>query len=309
MVEVTDFEGIPLPNPNKTKKTDKQFLTYHIDPKIRVKWDKLREGKLQKKDEDRCYIVDGRERTGKSVFALQQAKYIDPTFTVERVCFTPEEFLQQIREAPSGSCVIFDEAFRGLSSKGSQSKINKKIVQAMMEMGQRNLIIFIVLPTFFLLELYAAVLRSNCLFHVYKDKKGKRMYKTYNYAKKSQLYNYGKKKGFSYRVPKVSVKATGGKFFNIYAINEKAYRKKKLESLKDTEGIKEEEEGKFKRQRDIILANYYNLLNKKLKMKQKDIIELLYSVNVPLGRATLTDTLRMMREKGLIHQTQVQKAN
>ena len=60
MVEITDFEGNPIPNPNRTKKTDKEFLTYHIDPKIKKKWDSLRNQKLQKKDEDRVYIVDGR---------------------------------------------------------------------------------------------------------------------------------------------------------------------------------------------------------------------------------------------------------
>jgi len=301
MVEITDFEGNPIPNPNKTKKTDKEFLTYHIDPKIKRKWDTLRGMKLQKKDEDRVYIVDGRERTGKSVLALQFARYIDPTFTVERVCFTPEEFLKNIREAPPGSVVIFDEAFRGLSSKGSQSKINKMIVQAMMEMGQRNLIVFIVLPTFFLLELYAAVLRSNALFHVYKDKKGKRMYKTYNYAKKSTLYNYGKKKGFSYAVPKCSVKSTGGKFFNIYAINEKKYRQKKLESLESLDTFaKEEEESRYLIEKKILLANFYILCKKQHKIGQKAFNNLFYNVPIASSDKTLRDSMDFARENGYI---------
>ena len=103
-------------------------MSYHIDKKLRTKWDKLRDGKLSKKDEDRCYLVDGRERSGKSVFTLQQAKYIDPSFNLNRVCFTPDDFLLQIRTAKPGQVVVFDEAFRGLSSKGAQSKINKKII-------------------------------------------------------------------------------------------------------------------------------------------------------------------------------------
>ena len=107
-------------------------LSYFIDKKILEKWDKIRGKELIKKDEDRVYLVDGRERSGKSVFAFQQAKYIDPTFDLKRVCFTPEEFLWAIRNSPQGSVIVFDEAFRGLSSKSSQSKVNKKIVQAMM---------------------------------------------------------------------------------------------------------------------------------------------------------------------------------
>ena len=37
-------------------------LSYHIDARLKRQWDKLKEGALQKKDEDRCYLVDGRER-------------------------------------------------------------------------------------------------------------------------------------------------------------------------------------------------------------------------------------------------------
>lgn len=223
----------------------------------------MRSGNLIKQDSDRVYITDGRERTGKSVFTFQQAKYLDPTFNIDRICFTPESFLKQIRTAPQGSVVVFDEAFRGLSSKASQSKVNKKIVQAMMEMGQRNLIVFIVLPTIFLLELYPAVLRSEALFHIYKDKNGQRQFKLYNYAKKSRLYMNGKKKGFSYAFP---TSKFHGKFFGKYAVDEKAYRKKKLRSLQDndiiSEEIKEEQISKFK------LLVYRIRQNKQLSYKK-----------------------------------------
>jgi len=237
---------------------DKKNRSYYIAKTLRRKWEKLKDGKLIKKDEDRIYIVDGRERTGKSLFTLQQAKFIDPTFNIDRVCFTPEEFLDQIRNAPRGSVVVFDEAFRGLSSKSGQSKINKMIVQAMMECGQRNLVIFIVLPTFFLLELYAAVLRSNALFHIYKDKTGKRVFKTYNFQKKNMLYRNGKKKGFDYSWPKVSAKATGGRFYNIYPISERKYRNKKARSLQEMEpGTNSREQEAVTTKHDFTVA-YYN---------------------------------------------------
>ena len=57
MVEITDFEGNSIPNPNKTKKTDKINLTYHIEPKIRHKWDTLRDGRLQYKLYPHLYVV------------------------------------------------------------------------------------------------------------------------------------------------------------------------------------------------------------------------------------------------------------
>ena len=87
----------------------KEEITYYIAPNLLPQWDNLKDGKLQKQDEDRVYITDGRERAGKSLFTLQQAKYLDPTFDISRVCFTPEEFLFQIRNAPAGSAIVFDE--------------------------------------------------------------------------------------------------------------------------------------------------------------------------------------------------------
>lgn len=264
-------------------------ISYHIDKKIKLKWDKLKEGRLKKIDEDRCYLVDGRERVGKSVFTFQQAKYIDPSFNIDRVCFYPDDFLDQIKTAKEGQVVVFDEAFRGLSSKASQSKVNKKIIQALMEVGQRNLIIFIVLPTIFLLELYAAVLRSNALFHIYKDPSGKRAFKIYNYKKKSILYNFGKKKGFSYSFPRVKL---NGRFFNIYAINEKEYRKKKI----DTFTGKEEE---FNYSVDPFVGKYQKLLaifKIVTKLSEAKTSSVLTSYGLPVSPSYVGDTYRKMRD-------------
>lgn len=253
-------------------KVSGKHLSWAIENKLLKQWDKLTNGKLMKKDQDRVYIVDGRERTGKSVFTFQQAKYLDPTFNIERICFTPEEFLNQIRNAPQGSVVVFDEAFRGLSSKASQSKVNKKIVQAMMEVGQRNLIIFIVLPTIFLLEIYPAVLRSNCLFHVYQENSGRRCFKVYNYKKKSQLYNVGKKKGFSYSFPSTKVR---GRFSKKYTIDEEIYRAKKLASLRETDVYKIEELKEEKDKKTMRTAFMIRFLHEEQDMTYKEIANIM----------------------------------
>lgn len=184
-------------------------ISISLDSKLIKIWDGIKDGKLEKKQEDRVYLVDGREGSGKSFFAIQQAKYIDPLFSVDDIYFSPDKFLEAIRTAKPGKVIVFDEAFRGLSSKGSRSTVNRAIVQALMEVRQRSLIIFIVLPTIFLLEIYAACFRSEALFHIYKLKKNTnsdvrpRAFKIYNYAKKMQLYLRGKNKYFSYAFPKI----------------------------------------------------------------------------------------------------------
>ena len=238
--------------------------SYYMNAKLKAKWDKIKEGRLKRLDTDRIYIVDGRERTGKSVFAFQNACYIDPSLATEeglkRICFTPEEFLKAIKDTNSTTtetkAIVFDEAFRGLASRAAMSKINKKIIAALMEVGQKNLVIFIVLPSFFMLDLYAAMLRSSALFHVKKElNSNKRYYLVYSYNKKGQLYQSGVRKGWKYAV------ATKFKdyFFNKYP-NGKAfedmYRAKKLKALHDSQKELETDkvDDKYLLQRDLMIG-------------------------------------------------------
>jgi hypothetical protein len=285
-------------------------LSYHLDKKLKDRWDKLKGGKLASINEDRVYLVDGRERTGKSSFVFQQAKYIDPTFNVDRICFRPEDFLNQIRTVPKGSVVVFDEAFRGLSSKSTRSKTNKAIVEAMMEVGQRNLIIFIVLPTIFLLEIYAAVFRSECLFHIYKLKSGSsdgvkhRAFKIYNYQKKKQLYLRGKTKYFSYSKPYIS-KAKGRFFLKrythpLYALPYEtfemdAYLKKKEQAFRESEKKEDSEEDKYK-------IKWYKTIiafRKELKLSEAKTSERLKPYDVEVSVAEVGRITRQHSKKPL----------
>lgn len=277
-------------------------VSYHIDKRIQKLWDSLKGENLIKHDEDRVYIVDGRERSGKSVFAIQQASYLDPLFSVDNICFTPEDFVEKIRTCEKGRVIIFDEAFRGLSSAASRSKVNQMIKQAMMEMGQKNLIIFIVLPSFFLLDIYAAMLRSNALFHVYRSKKGKRgFYRVYNYKKKAMLYQAGLKKGWSYDKPQSKFK---GRFYNKYPINEDLYRNKKEKSLNTIakeEKKPEKEELKpiareFMEERDFWIKKVRELTGKSVD----EMVELAKQSPKPLKKTVLSQITRKNRENSPI---------
>lgn len=289
--------------------------TYHMNDNLIKKWNALKDGKLKKSDEDRAYVVDGRERTGKSLFSIQQGAYIDPTLLEDekdgkilpristkdisswevnskwrreaskrykegtllpRITFSSKETLKSIRKAKSDEkktiVVLFDEAFRGMSSKGVLSKENRRLVQALMEMGQNNIVMFIVSPSFFLLELYPAILRTNALFHIKKDKKsGKRLVRIFNYQKKAKLYQIGIRKGWGYSIPtKQRVN-----FYNVYPNGkdfEWRYRLKKQLSLHEV-GIEEQkEEHKWKIQRDLIIKGLYLEMKsqRKLSIKLKE---------------------------------------
>lgn len=218
---------------------------YSVDIKLRKLWNGLME-KVSKTNSDRVYIVDGRERYGKSTFTFQQACYIEPSLMdspeklVSRIAFTPQEFLDAVRNTKNG-VIIFDEAFRGLSSRSAMSKVNKSIIQALMEMGQNNNVVFIVLPSFFMLDSYPAMHRSDILFHIYMDKKGGRCFVAYNHADKNKIYQIGLIKGHNYAFfsrfrGRFYGKFPGGKEF------EDAYLKKKAAALRNMFGEVEKEE-------------------------------------------------------------------
>ena len=201
---------------------------FYMDQHLSSELDTIKSRVL--KDDDRVFIVDGGERQGKSVLAMQLAAKVDPTFNLSRVCLSAEEFVDAIKAAKKYQAVVFDEAFTGLSSRTSLSRVNNLIVTLMMEMGQKNLFVFIVMPSIFFLERYVVLFRANGLFHVYttKGKRGRWLF--FNKSKLKYLYLFGKK-FFSYNAKGVPTSAFRGRFFDQYVVDEKAYRLKKRKSL------------------------------------------------------------------------------
>ena len=171
------------------------------------------------------FIVDGFEGTGKSVLAQQVAKYCDPTFDLNEIVFTPGSFEKIVKTSNKFKAIIYDEAYGGLSGKGTMTQINKSLVKMMTEIRQRNLFIFIVLPTLFELTKYIAIWRSRALLHVYSSDNFERGYFAfYNVHKKKQLYMSGKK-FYNYNMPDPNFT---GRFTNHYTVDKDAYKDKKL---------------------------------------------------------------------------------
>jgi len=212
--------------------------TYHIAPKLAGHWDKVSLEKIKKRNSDRVYIVDGRERSGKSTWAIQQMGYLDPEAFetpekfLSRICFTADQFNDAVRNTKNG-VVIFDEAFRGMSSRAALSKVNKLIIQTLMEMGQNNNIVFLVLPSIFRLDMYAAVERSDGLIHISEIKKKERVmrkWQWWNRNDKNTIYQIGIKKGWGYTKKTRFNGSFGGKFPGGKEFR-KAYDKKKYDTF------------------------------------------------------------------------------
>ncbi|OGH06508.1 MAG: hypothetical protein A2W22_06105 [Candidatus Levybacteria bacterium RBG_16_35_11] len=165
--------------------------------------------------------------SGKSVYAQQLAYYLDPSFTTDRICFTPREFLNTCVTIPDGSAVIYDEAFLGLDSSLATKDQTRKLIHLLAEVRQKRLYIFLVLPSFFDLVRYVAVHRCNMLVHVYTRGAQRGFFKLYGqdemkilYLKHRKTYDYNQKLVRKF-----------GTFSNFYPIGKEAYLTKKRDSL------------------------------------------------------------------------------
>lgn len=209
-------------------------INYYIPDEIKRQLDNSKKIVLEA-DQDRIFIVTGREGSGKSWLAMQLAAYLDPSFCLDDVCFDSNSFGKRIREVNKLKAIVFDEAFSGLSSKGALSKENKKLIKILIECRQRNLFLFIVLPSIFILDRYITLFRSHSLFNTAISRKDfkNRYYKVYNYQNKHKLYILGQKY-MSYAKPKIWKKY---RFYGKLplSITKEEYQKKKSESFKEKE--------------------------------------------------------------------------
>jgi len=185
-----------------------------------------------KNDWDMIFAYDGSEGSGKSVKAMQDAYYCDPTLNLDRICFSPQEFKKAILAAKPFQSVVYDEAYTGLNSRATMSLINRALITMLAEIRQRNLFVFVVMPCFFDLDKYVALWRSRALIHIYTENGFQRGYfKFYNASKKKDLYINGKK-FYNYSFPEANF---SGRFTNYYVLDQIAYKKKKRDALIDRE--------------------------------------------------------------------------
>lgn len=242
----------------------------YIDGYLKANLDKVK--RLVKKDWDWVTIVDGAEGSGKSVFAQQIGAYLDPTLNIDRVCFEPDEFKKAVIAAEQYQAVIFDEAFRGMSARRAMSEINHTLNSMMLEIRQKNLYIFIVLPSFFHLDSIIALWRSRVLIHVYasKQKEWERGYFAFfNEDKKKFLYMTGRKY-FSYTKTTPNFR---GRFLNGYYVDEILYKEKKvavLERLANDDD--KEKKSSFNQQRLFAMRSaMIKFMKEELNYTYKDI--------------------------------------
>ncbi len=249
-------------------------INYSMSSRLKHNLDTKIIPSLLKKDKDCVLVVDGREGVGKSTLAFQIAKYVDSSFNLKRIVFSPDEFREAILSAKKGQAIVYDEAFTGFSSRNSLSPVNRVLVSLAMQMRQKNLFILIVLPTIFLLDKYMAIFRTKALIHVFESRGRRGYFKVYNSPKKRYLILMGQKT-MTYKIKGLHTRFKG-RFYGKFALGsdelERKYRKRKEKALADSEKTSmSSAQVKFREQRDLLIW----LFRKYTKIKYREIENIL----------------------------------
>ena len=186
---------------------------------------------IQSKDWDCCFIIDGVEGSGKSTLGFICSYYLNPKLTLENIAIDGNDALKKLQSLPDKSLLMIDEGALMFSSKDAMKREQKKLIQVISVIRQKNMILIIVLPSYFELNKYLAVHRSRFLLHVYSTanlERGRFAY--FGTKKKRGLYELGRKNNYSYTRPRSDFV---GRFreFNPFG---KAYKDLKRKSLLST---------------------------------------------------------------------------
>jgi len=215
------------------EKGSKEPGSFYIDGILKRNLDRVKQ--LIRDDWDYVYVIDGEVGSGKSVFAQQLAHFAsDGRLKIEHITFDPKEFRDVVLKAEKYTAIVMDEAFRGMSSRGSLSKTNKMLMDLMQEIRQKNLFIFIVLPSIWDLDKHISLFRCKGIFHVYTGENRERGYWKYFKNKedaknRNQLVEFLGDHKNRYKYPYRS--SMRGRFLNYHPINETEYKNKKSKAL------------------------------------------------------------------------------
>jgi len=207
---------------------------FHMDLYLKQNLDILYK-KVYRKNFDGIIFIDGVEGFGKSHFAQQAGFYLakgfrkKTKFGLNNIVFTPEQFTKIVLDSPKFTVIIWDEARSGINARRAMSATNNAITDMLAEIRQKNLFIFIVMPTFMDSDKNVAVWRSRALIHIHGRGFERGYYKFFGYSKKRMLYFLGKKQFYNYNVvtPDFS-----GRFGEFWCIDELKYKAKKLGALR-----------------------------------------------------------------------------
>jgi hypothetical protein len=243
----------------------------YLDGFLRKRLDRIQV--IKKKKWDCVFLIDGKERAGKSTMGFLCGTYLDPNLGLGQVAANADEALSKLESLPDGSVMIIDEGSLMFSSKDVMKQEQKQLIKILNVIGQKSMVLIIILPCFFDLTKYIAVNRSRFLLHVYTSKQLDRgRFAYWGENKKAKLYIYGKKNYNSYAYPRADFIGRFAAFDPFGEEYQKLKRKSLFATFHDGDDIKQ----KDSRYRKLLLR-LFNYLYFEKRVSQFEIRKILHS--------------------------------
>jgi hypothetical protein len=117
-------------------------------------------------------LISGRTGTGKSEFAIQLAKALDPNFGIDNIFWDTDSLIKVAASnedvKPPGTAFIFDEAREGTQSLNAMTETNRRMGLFLDTIRSRGYHIFLLQPSYFLFQKSIAIYAADILFHIEK---------------------------------------------------------------------------------------------------------------------------------------------
>ena len=198
----------------------------YLDGYLKEKLDNI--NKIISKGWDAVFLIDGKERSGKSTLGMTCAWYLSKgKITINNFAKGIEDAKKKVRELPDNSFLFLDEGSLVFNSRDTIRRENVELQKIMDVVGQKNITFIVVLPSIFDLSRAIATRRSLFLLHVYTDDEWKRgRFAYYGEEKKLELYDLGKKSFNKYVVDP--------EWYGVFTKFELPFQKEYLELKKQT---------------------------------------------------------------------------
>lgn len=207
------------------EETDEEF---YLDENLRKNLDIVKDSVLHK-GWDYPAVIAGIPGVGKSTLSQQMCKYLDPTFEVDRICFTAKDFIDRTTNGKKGEAYMLDESFADMNSSLSRDPDFLQLMNHLQLIRQKGLFLFLVLPDFFSLNKNIAIFRTSHLFVVYADNYQRGRFAAFDRGSKRELYIKGKQ-FCNYQAIEPNFR---GRFVKKWLVDYETYEKRKYEHLQE----------------------------------------------------------------------------
>lgn len=106
------------------------------------------------KHHDWVHMNYGIEGSGKSTLGMYACTKVDPSFNIDRIVFTMDQFKEALKDVKRGQAIMADEMAELMFSRDWNTKESKELVKYMMIMRHRNAFLWMNIPDFKYVDVY-----------------------------------------------------------------------------------------------------------------------------------------------------------